>query len=152
MKNIMKKAKRILLVMVVLSFLIVPVAGEVLTEKEEPGFQIQQSTDKLIYRTGEPVQISFQNNELKIVYLPEIPPWEIWKFDFRGFQWKSIIDPAALQIIDPVLPQGTRTYTWDQLDSEGEQVSRGIYRVDISYSESLLDWELNVSYSLFIIL
>jgi hypothetical protein len=149
---IMKKTKKILLVMIVVSFLVMPVAGRLLIEKEEPSFQVRQSTDKLIYRRGDPVQISFENNEVKILYLPETPPWEIWKFDFRSFQWKSTIDPPALQIIDPVLPGGIRSYTWNQQDSEGEQVSWGVYRVDIPYSESLLMWELIISHSIFIIL
>lgn len=148
----MKKTKSILFAVVVSSFLVMPVAGGLLTETEGVSFQIRQSTDKLIYRIGEPVNISFENNEQKILYLPEIPPWEIWKFDFRSFQWQTIIDPLAIQIIDIVLPRGARSWTWDQKDNIGKQVSWGLYRVDIPYSESLLEWELIVSHSIFIIL
>ena len=148
----MNKTIRVLLVVIVLSFLFIPVAGGLLTEKEEPGFQIRQSTDKLIYRIGDPVQISFENNEFKILYLPEMPPWAIWKFSFRSYQWKNIIDPVAIQVIDPVLPGGSRSWTWDQHDSMSEQVSWGIYRVDIPYSESLIDWGIITSHSIFIIL
>jgi len=148
----MNKTKSVLLVMIVLSFLSMSVAGGLLTKTEEPSSQIRQSTDKLIYQIGEPVSISFENNEQKILYLPEIPPWEIWKFEFRSFQWQKIIDPIALQVINPVLPGGTRSWTWDQKDNTNEQVSWGLYRVDIPYSESLLEWELIISYSLFIIL
>jgi hypothetical protein len=151
-KTLMNKTKSVLLVMTALCILIVPVAGMVLTETEEPSFQIWHGTDKLIYRRGEPVNISFENNEQKILYLPEIPPWEIWKFEFRHFQWQRVIDPLALQIITPVLPGGVRSWTWNQKDSNGEQVSWGLYRADIPYSESLLEWKSIISHSYFIII
>ncbi len=148
----MNKTKSILLVLIVLSFLIMPVAGGLLITTEEPRFQIRNITDKFIYRIGEPVNISFENNEPKILYLPEIPPWEIWKLEFRSFQWKITIDPLALQVVNPVLPGGTRSWTWDQRDNSSEQVSWGLYRVDIPYSESLLEWNLTISHSIFIII
>lgn len=151
-KKVMNITKSVLLVLIVMSFLVMPVAGGSLINTEEPIFQIGKNTDKLIYRIGEPVNISFINNEPKILYLPEIPPWEIWKFDFRSFQWQSVINPLALQVVNPVLPGNTRSWTWDQRDNRSEQVSWGLYRVDIPYSESLLEWELIISHSLFIIL
>jgi len=151
-KKLMNETKSVLPVLIVLSFLVMPVTGEALIKTEENSFQIRQTTDKLIYRIGEPVNISFRNTEQKIVYLPEIPPWEIWKFDFRSFQWQRIIDPIALEIINPVLPSGVRSWTWDQRDNRSEQVSWGLYRVDIPYSESLLEWERIINHSMFIIL
>jgi len=148
----MNKTKNILVVLIVLYSLIMPVTGKVFIKAEEPSGHIQNTTDKLIYRIGEPVNISFENNENKILYLPEIPPWEIWKFEFRIFQWQSIINPLSLQVVNPVLPGGMRNWTWDQKDNKSEQVSRGLYRVDIPYSESLLEWKLISSQSLFIII
>ena len=148
----MNKTKSILFVLSVLYFLIMPVSGRLLTTVEETGFQTRSNIDKFIYRIGEPVNISFENNEQKILYLPEISPWEIWKFEFRSFQWRSIIDPLSLQVVNPVLPGGMRNWIWNQKDNKSEQVSWGLYRVDIPYSESLLEWDLIISQSIFIII
>lgn len=150
-KKLMNNTKNVLFVLIVLYFLIMPVTGRLFIKDEEPLVQIRHTTDKLIYRIGEPVNISFENNENKILYFSEITPWEIWKFEFRIFQWQSIIDPLSLQVVNPVLPGGMRNWVWDQKDNKSEQVARGLYRVGIPYSESLFEWELMISHSIFII-
>jgi len=94
-------------------------------------------TNKFLYHQGESVDITFYNKGSTTVALGNgMPMFEIWKFTFLGFQWQDIYPDWVHPILIWIFAGASQTETWDQKDSDGNQVSWGIYRVDVPYYES----------------
>ena len=95
------------------------------------------STDKNIYRPGEPVRISmFKMNiaprPIALLY-PTTQRYDFSVAAFTGEVWRWSHDKVFAQFTQTVtlLPGQTLSYaeTWPQLDVAGDRVMPGIYRV-----------------------
>lgn len=83
------------------------------------------ATDRSSYAQGETVQIIFRNTGTVAIHLPNTAPWVI-----KDAWGRVAFAPAAAQVITIVNPGETRTWTWDQRDSAGNQVPAGSYTVE----------------------
>jgi hypothetical protein len=91
-------------------------------------------TDKFIYRIGEPVQITIFNGGGTTINFGG-PPWfNITKFSFLGFGWTHVYPKWHHLMLYFLDPGSSLSDTWDQEDLNGNQVSRGFYRVNVQYS------------------
>ncbi len=92
-----------------------------------PSPQGQLSTDKSAYLQGETVTITFRNTGTVRIELPNSAPWVI-----KNAAGQTVFSPVAAQVITPVGPGATRTWTWNQRDNAGNQVPPGTYTVELS--------------------
>ena len=93
-------------------------------------------TDKFFYQQGEPVVITFYNVGSTTVALGcGEPMFNIHRFAFFGFQWVYIYPDWFHPILIWIFAGNSKTETWDQKDSDGNQVPWGFYKVEVPYYE-----------------
>jgi PKD repeat protein/subtilisin family serine protease len=92
-----------------------------------PTPQGRLSTDKTSYVLGETVRIRFQNTGSVTIELPNTAPWVI-----KDASGQIVFTPAAAQVITPVAPGETKTWSWDGRDNSGRQVPSGTYTVELT--------------------
>jgi len=92
-----------------------------------PTPQGRLSTDKTSYVLGETVRISFQNTGSVTIELPNTAPWVI-----KDASGQIVFTSAAAQVITPVAPSETKTWSWDGRDNYGRQVPPGTYTVELT--------------------
>ncbi|HHW17312.1 MAG TPA: hypothetical protein GXX30_00175 [Firmicutes bacterium] len=85
--------------------------------------------DKPVYRRGETVTLSLYNGSDETVILSNSAPWVITR---PGDQ--DVFNPVAGTVIVEVKPKETKTWTWDQKDSSGNQARPGVYLARIKTS------------------
>ena len=124
----------------------IPVMGEIPIFKYEintvsKNFEHSQQgsgvvfTDKIIYKKGESVHITLSNNGPDNIDFGGPPIFQIYRFTmiFLAPAWGYIYPDEVGLVLYWLEPGQSRTAIWDQKTSDGDQVFRGIYRVDITY-------------------
>lgn len=81
-------------------------------------------TDAAIYRPGQSINFSFINTTSKTLLLPNSSPWKI--LDSSN---QTVFTPVSLQAMIELAPNQSRSWAWDQKNSQGKPVANGIYKV-----------------------
>ncbi|MEN3010169.1 MAG: CARDB domain-containing protein, partial [Candidatus Bipolaricaulaceae bacterium] len=92
-----------------------------------PAPQGQLSTDKSVYVQGETVQIVFRNTGSVTIELPNAAPWVV-----KDGAGRTVFAPLAAQVLTPVNPGETRTWSWNGRDNAGNLAPPGSYTVELS--------------------
>jgi hypothetical protein len=113
--------------------------GENITNKDFGNFPpppppplpaIKFITDKNTYTQGELVMFTVINNGTETIDLPNSAPW--WVENAKTGE--RVFTPIAAEVITPLDPGQSKSWTWDQNDSEGMQVPPSTYRGVINLS------------------
>lgn len=93
-------------------------------------------SDKFFYQQGESVVITFYNVGSTTVALGNGEPmFNIHRFTFLGSQLVYIYPDWVHPILIWIFAGNSKTETWDQKDSDGNQVPWGFYKVEVPYYE-----------------
>ncbi|HEY9206245.1 MAG TPA: hypothetical protein VIO58_10030 [Candidatus Methanoperedens sp.] len=88
------------------------------------------STDKSAYNQGELVTFTITNDGTETIDLPNSAPWRVE----NAKTVERVFTPIALDVITPLDPGQSMSWTWDQSNDEGKQVPAGTYRGGIRSS------------------
>jgi outer membrane protein assembly factor BamB len=86
-------------------------------------------TDKPQYPVGATVTLGFNNTGTTTITLSNSAPWTI--LDATG---STVYSPTFLNVVVPVPPGTSVTWTWDQKNNAGQQVAAGTYTFRIGTS------------------
>ncbi len=95
-----------------------------------PTPKVSFNTDKSAYDQGELVTFTITNDGTETIELPNSAPW--WIENTKTGE--RVFTPVAADVITPVDPSQSESWTWDQSDDEGKQVPAGTYRGGIRSS------------------
>ncbi len=135
--------KKIIGIFIMTLFIItcIPVFGEMQISKSENNLELLQQgsgtvyTDKFVYQQGQSVHITFQNNGQDKIDFGGPPIFLIYRFSiiFLASAWGFIYPDDVGLVLYSLNPGASMTDIWNQKNSDGIQVLRGIYRLDIPY-------------------
>lgn len=89
-----------------------------------PAACVQLLLDKSVFDKGEEIKFTLRNGCDYPIALRNSAPWII-----RDKLGKVIYAPIALQVIVEIDPGESKTWVWNQKDSQGNQVEPGTYSV-----------------------
>lgn len=90
---------------------------------------IEVETSSAVYFPGEIITFRITNNTAEEIYLLNSAPWQI-----RGIDGAVMFSPVSAQVILSLAPGESQEWSWDQKDSEGNQIPPGKYEVVITSS------------------
>lgn len=93
---------------------------------------LQISTDKPTYVRGETVNVTIKNN----MRLPLEFPDTLLGLNIENVKTGQKAGLLAAQVITALKPMGSKTFQWDQKDTNANQVGPGIYKAQTSSSRN----------------
>ena len=89
---------------------------------------LQISTDKLTYVPGETVIVTIKNN----LRFPLVFPDSLLGLNIENVKTGQKAGLLAAQVISELKPMESKTFQWDQKDTNAKQVEPGIYKAQTS--------------------
>jgi hypothetical protein len=89
---------------------------------------LQITTDKLTYMPGETVNVTIKNN----LRLPLDFPDSLLGLNIENLKTGQKAGLFAAQVISELKPMESKTFQWDQKDTNANQVGPGIYKAQTS--------------------
>lgn len=90
--------------------------------------RLQITTDKLAYVPGETVNVAIKNNSRHPLEFPD----SLLGLNIENVKTGQKAGLFAAQVISELKPMESKTFQWDQKDTNANQVGPGIYKAQIS--------------------